>query len=214
MSDALAFGPGPKPRFGFFKKHRIVTWCIAFTMTVTSAAFAAWVVSNMLTTAQNSKAKIGSASVLANITTTLPTDGEVISTCPAPDPTEPKVANCVLTLKVNNASGVNAILTQLRWNTNGSATVSHSDGAVCTGSYNTVPDSTTENFLVGGTSGGPGSTTITQGGLGSPVPQGESLVEVPFAFGINPNGVDGNACANSAVSFEGALQTVTFMAAP
>jgi hypothetical protein len=218
MSDALAFGPAPKPRFGFFKKHRIVTWCMAFTLTVTSAAFAAWVVSNTLTTQQNSKAEIGSASVLANITTTLPTDAEVIATCPAPDPTVPATANCILTLKVNNASGVDAILTQLRWSTNGSVTVSHSDG-VCAGTYTALgpggPVVGTANFLVGGSDGGPGSTVITYGGLSKPVPQGVSLIEVPNAFGVNPNGADGNACANSAVSFDSgqALHSVTFMAA-
>jgi hypothetical protein len=219
MSDALAFGPAPKPRFGFFKKHRIITWCMAFVLTVTSAAFAAWVVSNILTTQQNSKAKIGSASVLTGILTQLPTDAEVISTCPAPNGTDPAVVNCVLTLKVSNASGQNVNLTQLKWNTNGAATVTHSDGQ-CAGTYTSMgpvgPVVGTANFLVGGTDGGPGSTTITYN-IPAPRPtigQGVSFVEVPFAFGINPNGVDGNACANSAVSFENALHTVTFMAVP
>jgi hypothetical protein len=220
MSDALAFGPAPKPRFGFFKKHRIITWCMAFTLTVTSAAFAAWVVSNILTTTQNTKAKIGSAGILTNITTTLPTDNEVISTCPAPDPTGPAVVNCSLTLKVQNDSGVNAILTQLKWNTNQGAIVNHSDGP-CSGTITAVgplgPVVGTANFLVGGSDGGPGSTTITYA-LPTPtapsVPQGLSLIEVPNAFGVNPNGENGNACANSAVSFENALHTVTFMAAP
>jgi hypothetical protein len=213
MSDALAFGPAPKPRFGFFKKHRIVTWCIAFTLTVTSAAFAAWVVSNILTTQQNSKAKVGSASVLSNIATTLPTDGEVASTCPAPNPAVAPVVNCDLTLKVQNSSGVNVILTTLKWSTNGSATVTHSDG-VCSGTYTALDGQiATQNFLVGGSSGGPGSTVIIYN-LDIPVPQGLSFVVVPNAFGVNPNGADGNACANSAVSFEDALQSVTFMVAP
>jgi hypothetical protein len=227
MSDALAFGPAPKPRFGFFKKHRIVTWCMAFTLTVTSAAFAAWVVSNILTTQQNSKAKIGSASVLSNITTTLPTDAEVIDTCPAPDPTAPATINCVLTLKVQNNSGVEVELTQLKWNTNGTALVTHNAGpGPCAGTYTSLGDGTqgavgapvvpNANFLVGGTDGGPGSTVITYnlGGLVPPIQVGLNLVEVPFAFGINPNGADGNACANSAVSFGDVLQTVTFRALP
>jgi len=223
MSDALAFGPAPKPKFGFFKKHRIVTWCMAFVLTVTSAAFAAWVISNILTTSQNSKANIGSASVLDNITTTLPTDGEVTGAagiCPAPNGTDPPVTNCVLTLKVQNDSGVNAILTQLTWNTNAAATVTHPDGA-CSGTYTPVgpggPVVSNANFLVAGTDGGPGSTVITHNlpAPGIPVPQGLTFVVVPGAFGINPNGADGNACANSAVSFDSpALHTVTFMAAP
>jgi hypothetical protein len=37
---------------------------------------------------------------------------------------------------------------------------------------------------------------------------------VPNAFGVNPNGADGNSCGGSAVSFTGALHSVTFMAAP
>jgi hypothetical protein len=223
MSEALAFGPAPKPRFGFFKKHRIVTWCMAFVLTVTSAAFAAWVVSNILTTQQNSKARVGAASVLANITTTLPTDAEVANNtpgagvCPAPSPGVP-VVNCPLTLKVQNDSGVNAILTQLTWNTNGAATVTHPEGPVCSGTYTSLgavgPVVGTANFLVGGSDGGPGSTVITYDGLAIPVPQGLSFVIVPNAFGVNPNGADGNFCGGSAVSFENALHRVTFMAAP
>jgi hypothetical protein len=224
MSDALAFGPAPKPRFGFFKKHRIVTWCMAFTLTVTSAAFAAWVVSNILTTQQNSKAEIGSATSLTGITTVLPTDAEVTSTCPAPT-AGITATNCVLTLKVQNNSGQNVILTQLDWAKNGAATVTHSDGPVCEGSYTwlgdgvqgqvgapVVPDA---NFLVGGSSS-PGSNfisyTLPSGGL--VVGMGVTLVEVPSAFGVNPNGAGGNFCGGSAVSFEDALQTVTFTAIP
>jgi len=217
MSDALAFGPAPKPRFGFFKKHRIITWCIAFTLTVTSAAFAAWVVSNILETQQNSKAEVGSATVLTNITTTIPTDAEALTTCPAPDPTVPATVNCVITLKVQNSSGVNAILTQLEWSINGSPTVTHADG-VCAGTFTSLgavgPVEPTANFLVGGTR--VDSTHIVYDGLSIPVPQGVSLIEVANAFGVNPNGADGNACANSAVSFDSgqALHSVTFMAAP
>jgi hypothetical protein len=227
MSDALAVGPAPKPKFGFFKKHRIVTWCMAFVLTVTSAAFAAWVVSNILTTQQNSKVRVGAANVLTGITTTLPTDAEVANNapnagvCPAPNPAQPAVVNCGLTLKVQNDSGVNAILTQLTWNTNGAATVSHNEGpGPCAGTYTSMgavgPVVGNANFLVGGTDGGPGSTVITyQLTVGSvPVPQGLSFVTVPNAFGVNPNGADGNSCGGSAVSFENALHTVTFMAAP
>ena len=210
MSDALAFGPAPKPKFGFFKKHRIITWIIAFVMTVTSAAFAAWVVSNILTTTQNSKAKIGSVTTLTNITTLTPTDAEVASTCPAPGAGQVPTVNCDLTLKVINGSGQNVILTQLQWAPGGLATVSHPDGPVCTGSYTALPAvGSTANFLVGGTQS-QGSPFITYAIPGIPVPQGESLVVVPNAFGINPNGVDGNFCANSAVSFDTALHTVTF----
>jgi hypothetical protein len=222
MSDALAFGPAPKPRFGFFKKHRIVTWCMAFVLTVTSAAFAAWVVSNLLTTQQNSKARVGSASVLTGITTTLPTDEEVVNggagICPAPSPGV-AVVNCSLTLKVQNNSGVDAVITQLTWNTNGEATVTHNDGpGPCAGTYTSLgavgPVVPNANFLVGGTDGGPGSTTITYNLNPGPVPQGLSFVNVPNAFGVNPNGADGNSCGGSAVSFENALHRVTFMAAP
>jgi hypothetical protein len=212
MSDALAFGSAKKPRFGFFKKHRIVTWCMAFVLTVTSAAFAAWVVSNLLSTQQNSKAKIGSATSLTGITTVLPSDAEVASTCPAPDPNL-AITNCVLTLKVQNNSGQNVAITELAWNKIGTATVTHSDGPVCAGSYNTVAEATTENFLVAGSSVPGGNLilyTLPSGGL--VVGQGVSLVEVPNAFGVNPNGADGNSCGGSAVSFESGLHSVTFTA--
>jgi hypothetical protein len=215
MSEALAFGPAKKPRFGFFKKHRIVTWCMAFTLTVTSAAFAAWVVSNMLTTQQNSKAEIESASSLTGITTMLPTDAEVLDTCPAPVQGV-AATNCVLTLKVDNQSGQDVMITELAWNKIGAATVTHPDGPVCAGTYNTVADATTQNFLVAGSSS-PGSQLITYtlpAGQGFVLGQGVSITEVANAFGVNPNGADGNFCGGSAVSFSDVLATVTFTAVP
>ena len=68
----------------------------------------------------------------------------------------PAVVNCSLSLKVNNASGVNAILTQLKWNTNQGAIVNHSDGP-CSGTITALgpvgPVVGTANFLVGGSDG-------------------------------------------------------------
>jgi len=189
------------------KRHRVVAWVLAFALTLSTAAFAAWVTGSV-TKAQNGKGRIVSQGALARVVTVLPTDGEATTQCTAPGATT--VANCPLYLKVNNSSGTPITLTKLSFDRTVTANVVGSVGA-CPGTLTSADDlGPGTNFVVAGVR----STNIIDNVVSiGPIPVGAgTVIAVPNAWGINATG-DQSGCAGGSVSFINAGFTATFAAA-
>jgi len=205
QAESFAFGPPRKERW--VKRHRVVTFIVAFVLTASTGAFAAWV-TGILTAQQQSGGRVVSTGTLSGITTTQVTNADVATNCGPPNgsPATP----CDLYFRVNNGSGIVAKIVALTWDRTATASVTGAAGS-CPGTLTNAADAGPgTNFLVPGTRN---NNLITDDRSGAPitVPQGTNLVVVQNAWGVNNLG-DQSGCASGQVAFSNAAFTVTFSA--